>query len=160
MQLYLIRHAEKLPSLHNDPELSPHGLLQAAHIWDYLKERQLPMPTQIMCSPRVRTQQTLQPLAQGLRLPVQINEALEEKSSLETALEFETRVEKVLSHLKENQIHCLCTHYDWVIVASQLLLSQKFVHVGVCHHWQPCQIVLFDVKESAGNILDFGVVTA
>lgn len=90
---------------------------------------------------------------------MQVSEELEEKSSVETALEFETRVEKALASLKEGSISCLCSHYDWVIVASQILLQQKFIHYGVCHHWQAGQVVLFEKKDEVFQVKDYGVVT-
>ncbi len=160
MQLFLIRHAEKQSALHNDPELSSRGLMQAQRLPDYFKTKQLPWPDEILCSPKIRTQQTMQSLAQNLRIQIKINEDLEEKTSLESTLEFETRVERVLGLLKEDRVSCLCSHYDWVIVASQILLQQKFIHFGACHHWQAGQIMLFEKKDEGFEVKDYGVVTA
>ncbi|MFN8943671.1 MAG: SixA phosphatase family protein [Pseudobdellovibrionaceae bacterium] len=159
MQLYLIRHGEKTTALHGDPALTNHGHAQAANLKEYLEKRKLPLPTQILCSTKIRTQQTMEPLAKALNIEIQISENLEEKSSLESGLEFETRIEKVLESFKENQITCVCSHYDWVIVASQILLKQKFLHHGACHHWQPCQVVFFEKREDDFFVVDHGVVS-
>ena len=159
MQLYLIRHAEKQTALHDDPELSNRGLLQAKKMPEYFENRKLPWPDQIFCSTKIRTQQTMQILAQERGLSLHITEDLEEKSSLETPLEFETRVEKKLNSLKEGAVSCLCSHYDWVIVASQILLQQKFMHYGACHHWPAGQVILFEKKDDVFQVKDYGVVT-
>jgi hypothetical protein len=64
----------------------------------------------------------------------------------------------MLQSLSENHVSCICSHYDWVIVASQILLKQKFIHHGDCHHWQPCQVVLFEKQGDSFFVKDYGVV--
>ncbi len=78
MQLLLVRHALPLrsaPGEGSDPDLSADGIAQAARLPDALKRFPI---TRLVSSPQRRAQQTAQPVADALGLPVDIDERIAE----------------------------------------------------------------------------------
>jgi phosphohistidine phosphatase SixA len=108
MTIYLVRHAKAGSrrdwSADDDLRpLSPVGHRQAERIVDALEHVGA---TRIISSPFVRCRQTLDPLAQRLRLPLELSDALAEGVSLTDTLRF---FEKV-----SGETAVLCTHGDVV----------------------------------------------
>lgn len=108
MTIYLVRHAKAGSrrdwSADDDLRpLSPAGRRQAESITDGLVDAGV---RQIVSSPFVRCRQTLDPLAQRLRLPLELSDALAEGASLTDTLRL---LEKVTG-----ETTALCTHGDVV----------------------------------------------
>ncbi|MGK2869556.1 MAG: histidine phosphatase family protein [Mycobacterium sp.] len=78
MQLLVVRHALPLrsePGQGSDPDLSADGIAQAQRLPDALKRFPI---SRLVSSPQRRAQQTAQPVADALGLPVDIDERLAE----------------------------------------------------------------------------------
>jgi phosphohistidine phosphatase SixA len=108
MTIYLVRHAKAGSrrdwSADDDLRpLAPTGQRQASRIADDLVDVGA---TRIVSSPFVRCRQTLDPLAQRLRLPLELSDALAEGASLTDTLRL---LEKVTG-----ETTVLCTHGDVV----------------------------------------------
>ena len=108
MTIYLVRHAKAGSrrdwSADDDLRpLSPVGHRQAERIADALADVGA---TRIVSSPFVRCRQTLDPLAQRLRLPLELSDALAEGASLTDTLR--------LSRRWPAETAVLCTHGDVV----------------------------------------------
>jgi 8-oxo-dGTP diphosphatase len=106
--VYLVRHgrAGSRRAWHDDDDLRPLsaiGRRQANSITDALVDAGV---QQIVSSPYVRCRQTLDPLAQRLRLPLELSDALAEGASLTDTLRL---LEKVAG-----ETAALCTHGDVV----------------------------------------------
>jgi phosphohistidine phosphatase SixA len=108
MTIYLVRHA-KAGSRRDwtaDDDLrplSPTGHRQAVRIADALVDVGA---TRVVSSPFVRCRQTLDPLAQRLRLPLELSDALAEGASITDTVRL---LEKVAG-----ETTVLCTHGDVV----------------------------------------------
>src|SRR6185312_10576812 len=78
MHVFLVRHAMPLSSAEcgdADPPLSPIGTHMAQRLPDALERHKV---TRIVSSPQLRAKLTAQPLANALKLPVEIDERLAE----------------------------------------------------------------------------------
>jgi|SRR6476619_4455622 len=108
MTTYLVRHAKagSRRDWSKDDDLrplSPVGHRQAARIADALADTGA---TRVVSSPFVRCRQTLDPLAQRLRLPLELSDALAEGAPVTDTLRL---IEKVSA-----ETAALCTHGDVV----------------------------------------------
>ena len=108
MTIYLVRHAKagNRRDWSDDDDLRPLfalGQRQAAHIADALADVGA---TRVVSSPYVRCRMTLDPLAQRLRLPLELSDELAEGAPLTDTLRF---FEKVAG-----ETAVLCTHGDVV----------------------------------------------
>ncbi|MEX1008466.1 MAG: phosphoglycerate mutase family protein [Acidimicrobiia bacterium] len=108
MTIYLVRHAKagSRRGWSADDDLRPlatAGHRQAESIADALVDAGV---QQLVSSPFVRCRQTLDPLAQRLRLPLELSDALAEGASLTDTLRL---LEKVTA-----ETAALCTHGDVV----------------------------------------------
>ncbi len=120
MSIYLVRHAKagSRRGWQADDDLrplSPIGQRQATRIADALADVGA---KRIVSSPFVRCRQTLDPLAQRLRLPLELSDALAEGASLTDTLRL---LEKVTA-----ETAVLCTHGD---VADNVI--HHLAHMGV-----------------------------
>lgn len=123
MILILLRHGDRNPGF-NDVSLSDKGLAQAqelAHKSDFLKI------DKILCSPKMRARQTIEPLSHHLAQSVHISNDLDQMKQSETSHDFALRVQKVLSALPKtsSETWLLCSHSDWLQQAVFLLASEK-----------------------------------
>jgi broad specificity phosphatase PhoE len=113
----LVRHA-KAGSRHNfvgpddDRPLTKKGLVQAAGIAEVLA---LQHPTRLLTSPLLRCVETLQPLADAVGLPIEIDARLAEGSSYNTVLE-------LIEQLPEGSV--LCSHGDVIPAVIDALLRR------------------------------------
>jgi broad specificity phosphatase PhoE len=108
MTLYLVRHgkAGDRASWSGSDDLRPlskAGRRQGAALVDHLRDAGI---THVVSSPSVRCRQTVEPLAEALRLPVDLSDALAEGAPLTGALRL---VEKLM-----DEQAVLCTHGDVV----------------------------------------------
>lgn len=108
MTVYLLRHARagRRSAWTGDDDLRPLtkvGRRQADGLVDLLADREI---TRIVSSPYVRCRQSVEPLAERLRLPVDLSDSLAEGAPLHEVLRV---VEKVV-----DEVAVLCTHGDIV----------------------------------------------
>lgn len=130
MKVFLFRHAERLGSFEADPPLSPRGEGQAKRLISLCENRLLPKPQILLASPKMRAQQTLQPLSLALNLELRPWELLDELQRGERINDLANRVEhfnealvgKVKSYFDSGQepgpfwqstVFCV-THSDWL----------------------------------------------
>ncbi len=141
-EFVLFRHAQK-SSWTNDPDLSEEGHRQALLIVELVYQQLLPRPTQLLSSPKKRAQQTLIPTQEELQIPLIIEPTLDERSTLETGRDFETRIKTFVQHALPKKPHsCLfmCTHLDWLEVFSWAAplstdISSDILHVPPAHYY-------------------------
>lgn len=115
-EMVLFRHAKKSYQI-QDPELAPEGLKQAQSLVQVVKKNELPLPQQLICSPKRRAQQTLARLHEELQIPLIAESALDERASDETRADFEGRIKHFLfKNLLFKKVPCvyLCSHLDWL----------------------------------------------
>lgn len=139
-----------------NPGLSKTGRAQALALREKVANGILPRPTQLLVSPKVRTQESFQDLASAYRIQVQILEDLLERKAQEPQKEFEQRIQRVLMSMLSTQgsspvishrVVFLCTHYDWLEDAGLFLdFPQNF-------SWHPMSYLGFEwVDESWVNV--------
>jgi broad specificity phosphatase PhoE len=119
-EFVIFRHASK-SSWSNDPELSEQGHQQAQLIVEKIKAGVLPQPRLLLCSPKIRAQQTFLPIKNAFRVPFETDPFLDERNQSETGASFECRVKNFLEeHLHDHTYSTIyiCTHLDWIEVFS------------------------------------------
>ena len=102
MIIVLFRHAEKQNNPGGNPTLSERGHKQALSLLQDIEKGELPHPSKIISSPKIRTQQTLQPIANFYSLDLQIDPLLDERHSGESIEIFQKRINKALHTTKNN----------------------------------------------------------
>jgi phosphohistidine phosphatase SixA len=113
---------------------------------ELVKRNDFPQPSKLLASPKNRALQTLQPLAEHTRLPLQIFLDLDERSSAENADNFSKRVKKTLDLLSHyGGVVYIVTHLDWLeeslihIPCDSNLLTPQY------HSWSPGQGIEFEI---------------
>ena len=144
MEVFLLRHATRNFTL-GDAPLNDEGLEQAQAL---AQNPQLQKVTNILASPKKRAQMTISPLAEQLALSIQTEEALDQMRTDETEAQFKVRVGGVLKMIEEKKWDTpllLCTHSDWLSMATQILPSDA---VDLKHHMFHCaEFIHFKIKE-------------
>lgn len=139
-RLILIRHAHRdIIDRDADNGLSIKGRKQSKWIAKYAQSFWKPEEFnkgggQILCSPKIRCIETVEPLAAILKAEVTIEKLLEEKASKETEKEFQNRVCSFLAawrKMKSREL-IVCSHGDYL----PLLLFQ-------------CLGIAFDVRKGS-----------
>lgn len=129
--LILIRHCHRDTSRRElDNGLSPKGQKQADWLAKFMAQRLEDEDwdknqIELFSSPRLRCQETLKPLSEFLRRPVQVEKMLDEQSRMEG---FESLTGRVQKHLKtwttgHAGVTVWCSHGDWLPVAAFHLLG-------------------------------------
>lgn len=157
MRLILFRHTERENLGTSNPPLSRRGIQQAENIARRVLSKNLPSPSKLYASPRLRAQMTLTPLNEQMKIGIQILPELDERLNSESAVQFTTRVKLFLSkcEVQEGTLY-LCTHLDWIeealceIPSNVDLLQAKF------QSWSPGQFMHFKVEEGLWQFEDFG----
>lgn len=126
MKITLIRHSNRDISMSSDGGLNEIGKGRAEGLKARLQpEGDLPKPTQLFSSPKRRAKETMQPLSEFLKMPLQITELLDERFADESSVEFRSRVRKFIDLLpekyKSNEVLYLCTHADWLEEAMTVM---------------------------------------
>ncbi|KHD89331.1 MAG: phosphoglycerate mutase [Bdellovibrio sp. ArHS] len=147
MKIYLFRHAQKAMDFSGDPDLTAEGHAQASKLLDKVLKKELPTPTELWVSPKKRTHSTFRPLAQHFNLPLQNTNELLEQQAEENLSEFRSRIEKLFERAAENKkaVVFLCSHYDLVVEALNVVPSDKDFSDSEYAHWSPCQYAGFEV---------------
>lgn len=121
-EIVLFRHAKKATNS-ADPDLSQEGLKQAQSLVAIVKKNSLPLPQQLLSSPRRRAQQTLMQLQEEFQIPLVLEPALDERSPHETRMAFKSRINHFLfKDLPSKSKECvfLCTHLDWFEIFAEI----------------------------------------
>lgn len=150
MKIYLFRHAQKAMDFTGDPDLTIEGHSQASKVLDKVLKGELPQPTELWVSPKKRTLSTFRPLSRHFKLDMQIQETLLEQQSDETLTEFRQRIERLLLFGTQTQVDSvifICTHYDWVAEAMNVVPSDTDLSHPEYAHWNPCQYIGFSKTE-------------
>lgn len=163
--LFLFRHGDKLLTPPADPPLSPVGLVKAKAFAERLGV-DLPTPSLLWSSPKLRARQSFAAAAESKGLPLKETPLLLEAQHDETAHHFENRIEKFLENLAQSTdpVHFACSHYDWVIRFSELGLGSKIHHYPQCMHWRPFQFVQYKIQWAldrsgwSAEVIDSGVI--
>lgn len=161
MKVYLFRHAQKSVDFSGDPRLTPQGLRQAERLAELVAEKRLPTPTQLYTSPRLRAQETFKSLAERLQLSSQIDERLLEQDSIESSQDFVKKIRAFFDSLnyQKNAVIFICSHYDVVAEALNLLPADSDFSDNQYSHWAPCQYAGFDLDEDGlYHFLEFNKV--
>lgn len=162
MKVVLIRHAQKGITPYEDPSLTEGGLLQAESLCQFAKKKILPLPTHAWASPKTRTFQTLKPLCENYKIQIQTTESLDQRSMNETSQDFGKRVSNFLHQLDlraaeaPEEIHILCTHYDWIEEGMTLINSDKELNSFEFSHWSPAQFVVFEIQNGTWKVIGKG----
>ena len=116
MKIYILRHGERSNG-YGDVSLSEEGQRQALELAQNPSLHDVKL---VLCSPKIRTRETIQPLCHRLQLKPEIATDLDQRKSIETEAEF---VRRVLNYLDEcvqtrtEQSLLLCSHSDWLQAA-------------------------------------------
>ena len=160
MKLYLFRHAEKASLFHDDPVLNENGMQQAIALLEKVQKQELPKPTQLWVSPRVRAHQSFQKLSEGIQVPLQIFQDLDEKMSGENRHEFRDRVDRFLTKAGEQDgVLFICSHYDWLEESLQLIASDTDLMHEIHSHWGSLQYMALDKKDTIYEFIESKRIT-
>ena len=159
MDIILFRHAQKGLTPFDDPHLSPEGFRQADNIVSLIEQGKLPKPTELYASEKIRTAQTLQKVADLLKLPIAKKAELNLRSEFETSSAFQLKVQNWIQEMtvtsgKDSDSRCLyaCTHYDWVEVAMSCIPSDTDLSTFEFSHWGPAHYVHFHIEDSVWKV--------
>lgn len=158
MQILILRHAEKLSALgSNNPPLSEKGQIQAKNLLKLFEENKLFKPDQLWGSTKVRTQQTLLPLAQNLGKTVLPLPALEEKKHTESRTQFIDRIQQQLNKIEKSQQNImLCSHMDWLEEALALIPAAESVSNSIHSHWPSGAYFHFQIQDGLWHFQQSG----
>lgn len=148
MIIVLFRHAEKQNNPGGNPTLSERGSKQALALVQDIEKGELPRPSKIISSPKIRTQQTLQPIANFYSLDLQIDPLLDERHSGESIENFQKRISKALSaYEKQSGVLFLVTHFDWIEEALPKLHCDTNLNQPRFLSWSPAQHIEFEIHD-------------
>lgn len=147
MKVYLFRHAQKSIDFSGDPDLTPQGVQQSESLARWVLDKKLPQPTQLFASPRVRAQNTFKPLSKSLNLAIEIDERLLEQQATENTSDFLSKIRSFIGSLtyQKNEVIFICSHYDVVADALNLLPADTDFSDDQYSQWAPCQFAGFEV---------------
>lgn len=161
MKIYIFRHAEKASDYGLDPALSARGFQQAENLALAVKTRQLAKPSLIISSPKIRTQQTMKALSLAEKIPLKTDPRLFERHANENRQQMNIRIIDFIQEICTQSDDCLfiCSHYDWVAYAMQLIQSDIDLSEMEYQHWEPCQYVGFEIKDNFFHFIERKIIT-
>ncbi|PWU16102.1 MAG: hypothetical protein C5B49_10940 [Bdellovibrio sp.] len=166
MHIAFFRHAERGPSESSQSALSKSGLRQAKNLVQWVAEKpmtrtqpaRLTKPERLWTSPKRRTQETFQPLAQALGLRLETRSELDERGD-STILHFQRRILAALEELAEtNATVFVCSHLDWLEEAMTLIPDEGSLPIASLS-WPPGSFVVFAIREGRWHSLHQGQVS-
>lgn len=163
MQLILFRHAHKGLTPAIDPELSEQGFRQAQKLIDVVDQRKIPAPTKSWVSEKIRTKQTVEPVCQKHKAPIEISDLLNLRGYEENAEQFRLRIKKMISLFNDlastqtSSVHYLCTHYDWIEEAMIFIPATTDLTTYEYASWAPAQYLHFTISEGLWAVKSQGV---
>ncbi|MBK9295178.1 MAG: histidine phosphatase family protein [Oligoflexia bacterium] len=118
-----IRHAHRDTSERElDNGIDEKGRVQVEELIKKYKLNELPKADEFWSSPKLRCQETLEPLAKIEKAKLKIVEELDEQTNKESSKEFRKRIFNFLQKLKKaEKVIYLCSHGDWLPEALQEL---------------------------------------
>lgn len=156
MKFFLFRHAEKATLGSLNPPLSHVGIEQAENLMKMVQSQRIPKPQALWASPKIRAQQTFQPLAEFLGLEVITKNELDEKMGEESTTQFRLRIQRVINEVAtatENLF--LCTHMDWADEALGLIPSDSDLLDPKYSYWSSGQYMAFDYEDGLFRLKHF-----
>lgn len=163
MQLILFRHAHKGLTPAADPELSAPGFKQAEKLVELVAAKKIPAPTKAWVSEKIRTRQTIDPVTRHFKATVETSDLLNLRAYSENAEQFRLRIKKMLNMIDElaqksaDEIHYLCTHYDWIEEALAFINSPTDLTTYEYASWAPAQYIHFEVRDGLWTVKSKGV---
>ncbi len=152
MNLVLLRHATRSNVLEfgsGESALNPVGFAQAEDLVQAVKPHgQLPSPTLLYASPKLRARQTLTPLSKALHIDLKILEDLDERRETESLSAFESRVRMIFETVKNQddiETVYLCSHLD-VLEAASALWPTDLSDREMAQTWQTVEYQLFKIQ--------------
>lgn len=144
----MFRHADRENSSSPNPPLSKKGHLQAAQLVEDIDLMLLPRPGKLLSSPKLRAQQTFQPIQDQLGVEIQIQGDLDERHSRESSEAFRRRVRRFLENLESQAgIIYFVTHLDWIEEALSMISSDTDLQNGRYQSWLPAQSIEFEIQD-------------
>lgn len=148
MRIVLFRHAEKQNNTGGNPPLSERGRKQALSLVQDIEKGELPRPNKVLSSPKLRTQQTMQPITDFYNLDLQMDPLLDERNSGESIETFHKRIQKALhSYEKLSGVLYLATHFDWIEEALPKLHCDTDMSQARFSSWSPAQHIEFEIHD-------------
>ena len=139
----------------NDPDLTAKGFEQAEILVDLIHKTTLPQPTHCWFSARTRTQQTLAKAIDKYKTVSTCRKELDLKSHLESVADFRHRIQmfcfEMVARGAQNEVHFVCTHYDWIEEALTLIDADKDLNSFEFSNWSPGQYLAFEISSSDKN---------
>ncbi|MBN8538081.1 MAG: histidine phosphatase family protein [Deltaproteobacteria bacterium] len=157
MKFLIFRHADKKGGLEKDSPLSPLGIKQSQHLLEQVKNRKLPRPSKIYCSPRKRTSLTMGPLAENSQVRISETSLLDLKQPQESNKDFRLRIQEFLvSFQLEGEVPCvyICTHQDWIEEFLSVIESSTDLLKPEYSFW-PCGQYMYFEKNDLWDLLEF-----
>lgn len=149
MILVIFRHGHKGITPINDPDLSPLGFEQADILLEKISSNELPMPTHFWFSEKIRTQQTLGSAIKKYAGQAKKTQGLNLREHTESLKDFKTRIQNFCAGLvqknKPDEVHFLCSHYDWIEEALALINCDKDLNSFEYSNWSPGQYLVFEI---------------
>lgn len=162
MIVILFRHGHKEFSADENPSLSARGFEQAKNLERLVAQQILPAPTHCWYSEKIRTQQTLQACFKHTRAITYEKADLNYRTQHEDVKHFRNRVQKIINELEarsgKNEVHYVCTHYDWIEEALTLINSDRDLNTYELSSWAPGQYVYFEVQDQTFMYIKKGVL--
>ncbi len=166
MDVILFRHAKKGFVPYDDPSLSPEGFAQSENLPELVQKHNLPAPTALWASEKIRTRQTFRGLSMAFGLSALTRPELNLRADFETQKNFQTRVHSLIDELSvtsqnqvSNQVVYLCTHYDWIEESMNLIPCDRNLLTFEFSSWAPAQYVYFKVSADLWKFVKKGVQT-
>jgi len=161
MIIVLIRHGHKGSTPISNPELTEKGHEQSLALAEIVQQGRLPKPTHCWFSDKIRTQQTLSEVIVR-NSPVTFEKPeLSTRHHTETSTVFRQRVQNFLTSIEQrsnaNEVHFICTHYDWIEEALTLINSDKNLNSFEYSGWSPAQFLVFEVSDGTWKVGQKGV---
>ncbi len=160
MELITVRHGEKaFMSGPRGPVLTPSGERQAQAFAQMWLPRVKAHSCLLLVSEKIRTEQTLAPLAAGLGLKVQADARLNERSHNETEPEFFRRIlhltEQMEAQQPQKDFVFWCSHFD-VLETGMQVMEDKVATPFSKPYWRPASFVHFSFTEGHWQWLNNG----
>lgn len=128
---------------------------QAMDLLENVKQSQISAPNQLWVSPRLRTGQSFQPLADNLGIPLQVHQELDEKHSGENRHQFRDRIDHFLQKAAAQEgVLFICSHYDWLEESLQLIPCETDLMHEIQSHWSPLQYVALDYENGIYEFIE------
>ncbi len=144
----MFRHAERENSGSSNPPLSSHGLKQAQKLVEDIDLNVLPRPSKLLCSPKLRAQQTFRQIESHLGIPLQIQPDLDERQSSEPIDLFTRRVQRFLNSFEgQAGVIYFVSHLDWIEEALRLIPSDADLLHDRYQTWMPAQSLEFEYQD-------------